>query len=150
MSALTIALTWQRHTPDFNYKTYDRTHTIKFSGGTQLQATAAPEYLGNPELTNPEELLIAALSSCHMLSFLAIAAYQGFTVDNYHDAAIGTLAKNDRSKMAITQIVLKPQVQFSGAKIPDVDTLNKLHDKAHDSCFIANSLNVNVIIEKAI
>src|SRR5688572_3539642 len=95
----TITLNWQRETPDFNYKTYNRSHTVKFSGGSELTVTAAPEYLGDPNITNPEELLVAALSSCHMLTFLAIAATKGFVVDSYVDNAAGTLGKNAEGRM---------------------------------------------------
>lgn len=146
MSAHTITLNWKRTTSDFNYKTYDRNHTVRFSGGTSMQVTAAPEYLGNPDLSNPEELLVAALSSCHMLTFLAIAAHKGLVVDNYTDEAVGILQKNAAGKMAVTEVTLRPKIVFGGTQ-PDAATLHQLHEKAHDNCFIANSVTTEVRVE---
>ena len=147
MSEFKIDLNWKRNTPDFAYKTYDRTHTVTLGTDTPLAMSAAPEYVGNANLANPEQLLIAALSSCHMLSFLAIAAMQGFVVDSYQDSATGVIGKNNQGKTSVTRITLSPTVSFGGDKQPDADTLNKLHHKAHDICFIANSVNTEVIIE---
>ena len=146
MSEHNIILSWQRATADFSYKTYNRTHTVKFSGGSQVEVTAAPEYLGDPSITNPEELLVAALSSCHMLTFLAIAATKGLVIDNYIDNAVGMLGKNAEGRMAITRVVLRPEITFSG-NMPDAATLNAIHDKAHVNCFIANSVNFEVVVE---
>lgn len=147
MSEHRITLNWQRKTPDFNYKTYDRTHSVEFSGGSTMHVTAAPEYLGNPEIANPEELLVAALSSCHMLTFLAISAYKGIVIDKYVDNAVGVLGKNEQGKMAVTEVVLKPVITFSGDKQPDAATLHQLHEKAHTECFIANSVKTVVRVE---
>jgi organic hydroperoxide reductase OsmC/OhrA len=147
MSEHKITLKWQRTTPDFQYKTYDRTHQIHFSGGDQLSVTAAPEYLGNPDIANPEELLVAALSSCHMLTFLAIAAMKGLTIDSYVDEAVGVLGKNATGKMAVTDVILRPKIAFSGTNQPDQATLDQMHHKAHENCFIANSVLANVKVE---
>jgi organic hydroperoxide reductase OsmC/OhrA len=146
MSEHKITLTWQRETPDFNYKTYDRTHNVQFSGGATTQVTAAPEFLGKPEITNPEELMVAALSSCHMLTFLALAAFKNLVIDKYIDNASGVLSKNTEGKMALTQVTLRPQITFSGIQ-PDADTLHQLHEKAHKECFIANSVKTEVKVE---
>lgn len=146
MSEHKATLTWERKTSDFNYKTYDRTHKIHFSGGSEMLLTAAPEYLGNPEITNPEELMVAALSSCHMLTFLAMAAMKNLVVDNYKDEATGILAKNSAGKMALTEVTLRPKVTFSGNQ-PDAATLEQMHHKAHDNCFIANSVTTDVKVE---
>lgn len=143
MSEHKITLTWKRETPDFNYKTYDRGHTVKFSGGSTTQVTAAPEYLGNPAIANPEELMVAALSSCHMLTFLALAAFKGIVVDHYSDEAVGVLGKNAEGKMALLEVTLRPQITFSSNQ-PDADTLHQLHEKAHKECFIANSVKTEV------
>ncbi len=147
MSEHSITLTWQRTTDDFNIKTYNRTHAVKFSGGSQLEVTAAPAYLGDPNITNPEELLVAALSSCHMLTFLAIAANKGLVIDEYIDDAVGALGKNPEGKMALTQITLRPKITFSNANQPDANTLHAIHEKAHANCFIANSVSCEVTIE---
>src|SRR5258705_186844 len=96
----------------FGYETYDRTHRWRFAGGTELDASAAPEYRGRAELPNPEEALVAALSSCHMLTFLAIAARRRFVVDRYDDDAVGHMEKNADGKLAITRVELRPRVVF--------------------------------------
>ena len=147
MSEYKAALTWKRQTPDFAYKTYDRSHTVRFGGGSSVTATAAPDYLRKAELVNPEEMFIASLASCHMLTFLALAAYQGLTVDNYTDEAVGTLSKNAEGKVAVTKVVLNPRIEFGGDKQPDTATLSKLHEKAHDNCFIASSVVTEVVIK---
>lgn len=147
MSEHNIHLTWQRTSDDFNIKTYNRTHIVKFSGGSQIEVTAAPAYLGDPTITNPEELLVAALSSCHMLTFLAIAANKGLVIDQYSDEAFGTLGKTPEGRMALTQVTLRPKITFSGANQPDADTLHAIHEKAHVNCFIANSVNCEVKVE---
>lgn len=144
MSEHKITLEWKRNTPDFNIKTYDRTHSVYFSGGSSLEMTAAPAYLGDPKITNPEEVFAASLSSCHMLTFLAMSAMKGFTVDRYQDEAIAHLGKNAAGKMAVTKVTMKPQVTFSGEKQPDKAALEDLHHKAHENCFIANSVSCEV------
>lgn len=146
MSEHKATLTWERKTPDFNYKTYDRTHKIHYSGGSEMLVTAAPEYMGDPKITNPEELMVAALSSCHMLTFLAMAAMKNLVVDHYQDEAVGILAKNSAGKMALTEVTLRPKVTFSGNQ-PDAGTLEQMHHKAHDNCFIANSVTTVVKVE---
>lgn len=149
MAEHTTTLTWQRTTPDFNYKTYQRTHTIHFPGGSKMQVTAAPDYLGDPKVANPEELLVASLSSCHMLTFLAIAAHKGVTVDSYIDEASCIVEKNAAGKMAVTRVTLHPKIAFSGANQPDSNTLTEMHEKAHVNCFIANSVCIDIKIEPA-
>ena len=138
---------WQRETPDFDYKTFDRTHVWDFPGGQSLQGSSAPEYSGNPEYVDPEEGLVAALASCHMLTFLAIAALRGFTVDHYEDEAVGMLGKNPQGRMMITRITLNPRVVFGGGKAPDAKTLAAMHHKAHENCFVANSLLTEVLVQ---
>lgn len=147
MSEHKINLEWKRSTPDFNIKTYDRTHTVYFSGGSSVAMTAAPAYLGDPKITNPEEVFAASLSSCHMLTFLAMAAMKGFTIDRYQDEAIAHLGKNAAGKMSVTKVTMKPQVTFSGDKQPDRAALEDLHHKAHENCFIANSVSCEVTVE---
>jgi organic hydroperoxide reductase OsmC/OhrA len=147
MSKHTVTIDWQRTTADFNYKTFDRTHTWRFSGGQTIQGSSAPAYYGNAALANPEEGLVAALSSCHMLTFLSIAALKGFVVESYQDKPEGELSKNEQGKTMISQITLHPKVVFRGDKVPDSKALSDLHHKAHQSCFVANSLLTKVIIE---
>ena len=112
-----------------------------------MQASAAPAYLGNPKLVNPEEAFVASLSSCHMLTFLAIAAKKKFVLDEYVDEAAGHMEKNAEGKMAITKVTLKPKITFSGEKKPSADELDKMHHAAHENCFIASSVKTEVTVE---
>ena len=147
MSEHKATLTWKKTTPDFQYKTFDRTHTVKFTGGAEIKASSAPEYLGKKELINPEDAFVFSLSSCHLLTFLAIASMSNIIVDEYEDEATAILEKNVQGKMAITKVYLRPKIKFSGANIPDVEKLKKLHEKAHKECFIANSVLSEIIVE---
>ena len=98
-------------------------------------------------MTDPEEAFVAALSSCHMLTFLAIAATRRLTVDSYQDDAVGTLEKNDKGRLAMTRVVLRPRVVFGAESTPSADELQKMHQKAHAGCFIANSVTSDVVVE---
>jgi len=147
MSSFKTSLNWRRETSDFKYDTYDRTHQIRFPGGTTIQASSAPDYKGKAEFVNPEEGILAALSSCHMLTFLAVACKSGFVVDSYSDEASAVLGKMQSGKLGVVTAVLRPAVQFSGEKQPNKEELAKLHDKAHQNCFIANTIQTEVTIE---
>ena len=140
---------WARNGVDFSYKTYPRDHVWRFPNGVEVPGSAAPAYLGNPERVDPEAAFVAALSSCHMLTFLAVASMKGFVVDSYEDAAVGHLEKNAAGKMAITRLDLHPKIVFSGAKLPAAADLDALHDKAHKECFIANSVTTEVKVVAA-
>jgi organic hydroperoxide reductase OsmC/OhrA len=142
-----ISLAWKRKTSDFAYDTYDRTHTVMFNGGLTLEASAAPDYLGKEEYANPEELLAASLASCHMLTFLAIAAKSRYVVDTYEDEATAILGKNAEGSMAVVKIILKPKAVFSGEKQPDAAQLKGLHDKAGKNCFIETSIKSEVVVD---
>jgi organic hydroperoxide reductase OsmC/OhrA len=140
-----IDLNWKRSN-DFTYDKFNRNHTLMFSGQQFLNNSAAVEYLGNADMANPEELIVSSLASCHMLTFLAVASKSGYIVDTYNDQPIATLEKNEEGRLAISTIDLKPVIEFSGSKIPDVDQLKALHEKAHRNCFIANSIKSKVNI----
>jgi organic hydroperoxide reductase OsmC/OhrA len=146
MSTHTIELSWTRTTPDFSYDTYNRDHQIYVGGKQVIANSAAVEYLGSADKTNPEELLAAALSSCHMLTFLAIAAKSGHIIDSYKARATAILGKNTEGRLAVTEIDLYPEIIFTGEKIPNSEQLISLHDKAHRNCFIAQSLKTKVNI----
>jgi organic hydroperoxide reductase OsmC/OhrA len=109
-----------------------------------MTATAAPAYLGNPANVDPEEAFVASLSSCHMLTFLAIACKQKFVLDSYEDEAVGHMEKNADGKMAITRVELRPQIRWHGDRIPSAEELDKMHHSAHENCFIANSVKTDV------
>jgi organic hydroperoxide reductase OsmC/OhrA len=147
MSEHHAKIAWVRGSTEFTYETYPRAHTWSFPSGIRVEASSAPEYLGSPERVNPEEAFVAALSSCHMLTFLALAARKRLVVDRYDDAAVGFLEKNADGKLAVTRITLRPTVVFAQNAAPSPQDIQKLHEKAHEHCFIANSLRTAVSIE---
>ena len=143
-----IRLTWEKGNAPFTYNEYPRNHTLSFKNGQEtLTASAAPAYKGDASKADPEDLLVAALSSCHMLSFLAIAAKKKLTVHSYQDDAVGFL-ENDSSdgkggKLWITRVILRPKVAIDA----DAETLAHIHHSAHEACFIANSVKTQVSVE---
>ena len=128
------------------------TSTVARSGGLATsrlasacaRRSAAPEYGGDAAASNPEELLLAALSTCHMLTFLAVMANRGYVVDHYADDAVAILDKDADGRIAVTRAVLSPQVTFAGDKRPGADEYAKFHERAHAACFIANSVKTKV------
>ena len=149
MSEHRARVSWERGQSDFTYETYEREHRVVFEGGSGLSLSAAPDYNGDASRANPEELYAASLSSCHMLTFLAIAARKRFTVDRYEDDCSAIMEKNDDGKIAVTRVVLRPRASFSGEKRPSPEEINRLHDSAHHHCFIANSVRTQIDIEPA-
>jgi organic hydroperoxide reductase OsmC/OhrA len=149
MSEHSVTIDWKRETPDFDYKTYNRDHDWIFDAGVTVRASAAPSYLGNAQCVDPEEAFVASLSGCHMLTFLAICARNGFVLDEYRDQAIGILAKDSAGRLAITKVTLRPRIKFSGGKTPSAEDVGKMHEQAHHACFIANSVRTDVIVEPA-
>ena len=149
MSEHKTIVTWSRDGRDFSYKAYSRDHLWKFENGIEVPASAAPDYFGNPQRIDPETAFVAALSSCHMLTFLAVASHKGFIVDAYEDHAIGHLEKNTQGKFAVTRVELRPKTIFGGDKQPAPADLEWLHDKAHRECFIANSVLTQVTVAPA-
>lgn len=147
MSNFSITLTWRRTTPDFNSKTFDRSHILGLSGGQTVQGSAAPDYSGDPNKSNPEEALLASLASCHMLTFLTIAALKRLVVESYEDKPVAELGKNDKGKIMVARLILRPKVVFSGENLPDADAVWEIHRKAKENCFIGNSLLSPVDLE---
>lgn len=143
----TSHLTWNRGDVAFTAKTYDRTHTIRFGGGITVEGSAAPEFMGKAALVNPEELFVASISSCFMLTFLFLASNKNIVVDQYTSEAVGILGKNSEGKMAMTEVVLKPSLKFENNQAPDAAVLQDLFHKAHDMCFISCSVKTNVRVE---
>ena len=142
----TAYLNWQSNDRPFEVKTYDRTHTIKLGSGTEMNASSAPEFLGNPALVNPEELFTASIASCFMLTFLYWAAMKGLKLNHYTSEAIGTLAKNAEGKMAMTEVIIKPVLTFENNQQPDTALLDELFKKAHEQCFISSSVKTKVTV----
>ncbi|MDX1802948.1 MAG: OsmC family protein [Alcanivorax sp.] len=128
----------------FDYESFSRDHEWTFSGGEVVQASGSPAFFGNATRVNPDEAVIAATSSCHMLTFLAIAAKQRHKVLSYIDQPRGRVEKNRDGRMAITHIELRPRVVFEEDITPQA--LEKLHASAHRNCFVANSLNTEVTV----
>jgi len=147
MSEYKVYVSWKNEGEDFSYKTYDRTHLLQFEGGTLVKASAAPGYLGNAALVNPEETFAASLASCHMLTFLAIASMKKFMVATYEDNAVAILGKNEKQRMAVTKVYLRPNIIFKGDNIPDRTTIDEMHHRAHQECFISNSVLTEIIVE---
>jgi organic hydroperoxide reductase OsmC/OhrA len=147
MSEHAATISWTRTSADFTYESYNRAHEWRFDSGVVVPASAAPGYLGDAERVDPEEGLVAALSSCHMLTFLAVAARKRYLVDAYEDAAVGVLTKNEQGKLWLSRVTLRPRIVFSGVKQPSDDELRALHRTAHENCFIALSVKTEVVIE---
>jgi organic hydroperoxide reductase OsmC/OhrA len=133
---------------DFPNGRYSRDHTVGFDGGIEVAASASPHVVGKwavEKAVDPEEMLVAALASCHMLSFLHVARLAGFVVASYRDQAKGTMSEIAPGRFAVTKVVLAPQIEWVGPS-PDKATLDHLHHDAHDVCFIANSVKTEVTV----
>ncbi|HEX2139091.1 MAG TPA: OsmC family protein [Woeseiaceae bacterium] len=149
MSEHTATVVWQRGDQAFTDNTYSRAHQWVFDGGATIEASAAPDVVPLPmsvaENVDPEEAFVASLASCHMLFFLSLAAKKGYVVDSYSDAALGYTGKNEEGRIAITKVILQPKVSFVGDEVPTAAELEELHHRAHDLCFIANSVKTEVV-----
>ncbi|CEG58407.1 OsmC family protein [Legionella fallonii] len=138
-----IHLQWERETEDFNYRTYNRKHTVFFNGGPKIEINSSSNFIRNPQFHSPEELLIASLSSCFLLTFLALCSKKKYIVNSYLDQGFCHINEHER---VITDIVLSPIVLFEQGSKPDKTTMRELFDEAHNLCFIANSLKVPIRI----
>lgn len=142
---------WQRGDQPFKDNRYSRRHLLRFDGGIEMPGSSSPHSVALPmsdeAAVDPEEMLVAAVSSCHMLWFLSLARDKGFIVDEYLDRAEGVMRRNAEGKLAITLVTLKPHITFSGAVTPDDQALANLHHDAHEACFIANSIKAEVRVE---
>ena len=151
MSTYTATIRWTRTGEgDFAKGQYSRAHEWAFDGGLTVPAGPSPHIVpdpwGNPEGVDPEEAFVASLSSCHMLFFVDFARRAGLVLDSYVDEAEGVLGKRDDGKMAMTLVTLRPRVAWAGDP-PDADALADLHHRAHEACFIANSVTTEVKID---
>ena len=142
---------WQRGDQKFTDNCYNRTHEWRFDGGARVPGSpsplSVPAPMSDPAAVDPEEAIVAAASSCHMLFFLAYAAKRGFIVDSYIDEAFGIMEKNSDNKYAITRIILRPKIVFSGECMPTADDIASMHHDSHEHCYVANSLKSEIIIE---
>jgi organic hydroperoxide reductase OsmC/OhrA len=144
---------WKRDGSAFTDQRYSRGHSWSFDGGITVPASSSPLSVRLPysvtEAVDPEEAFVAALASCHMLTFLYVAAKQGFVVDEYADDAVGEMSKNERGKMWVSKVMLAPAITFTGEKRPSPEQLNELHHLAHEECYIANSVKSEVVVQGA-
>ena len=147
----TATINWERNGAAFAEHRYSRGHEWRFDGGVTVPASSSPDSVPLPfsvaNAVDPEEALVAATASCHMLWFLSLAVQQGFIVDRYSDEAFGEMEKNADGKVAFTRITLRPKIEFVGEKRPSAEAIAALHHSAHEECFIANSLKCDVVIE---
>jgi len=148
MAVHTATIEWARNDSKFTDNRYSRAHAWRFDGGLAVPASSSPHVVrvpfSNPANVDPEEAFVAALSSCHMLWFLNLAAVKGYVVDNYADQAQGFMEKNPSGKEWISRVVLRPHIVFSGAKSPSDADVEGLHHEAHAECYLANSVKTSV------
>jgi len=151
MGTYTAVVAWERGGAVFTDNRYSRGHRWTFDGGIEVPASSSPHVVPIPlsvaPAVDPEEALVAALSSCHLLSFLYIAAKQGYVVDGYRDEAVGVMGKNAKGRLAVTRVTLRPHVTFAGERRPSKEQHEAMHHEAHDGCFIANSVTTEVLCE---
>jgi len=149
MKQFEARVAWQRGSQPFLDGRYSRAHAWRFDGGLDVPASSSPLSVPLPmsdaSALDPEEALVAAASSCHMLFFLSLAAGRGFTVDSYVDDAVGFMDKDGQGRIAMTRIALRPAIVFAGQR-PAQDELDALHHEAHARCYIANSLRTEVLV----
>lgn len=150
MSSFGAEVIWKRKEGEtFTDRRYSRGHVWRFDGGIEVLASSSPHVVPLPysvaENVDPEEAFVAALSSCHMLFFLHFASDAGLVIDHYCDAAIGKMEKVD-GKTMITKVTLRPDVRYGGTQ-PDADLIAGLHHRAHEACFLANSVKSEIVVE---
>jgi organic hydroperoxide reductase OsmC/OhrA len=141
---------WTRGDAAFSDNRYSRAHTWSFDGGIEVPGSSSPAILppplSNENAVDPEEALVAAISSCHMLTFLAIAAKKRFVIDSYEDLAFGIMTKNAAGKLFISRVSLVPDIVFSGERRPTPEQIAEMHHLAHQECFIANSVLTEIVV----
>ena len=143
---------WRRRSNEsFLDGRYSREHEYHFDGGVIVPASSAvhsvPEPYSNPRCVDPEEAFVAAISSCHLLTFLYLAAKGGLVVDRYTDQARGTMGCIAGGRQALTCVLLSPQIAFSGELAPNETQIEHLHHAAHEECYIANSVRCEILIQ---
>lgn len=150
MSEHKAIIHWERNDPDFLRGRYSREHTWSFDGGMTFLASPSPAVVpapwSNPAHIDPEEAFVAAISSCHMLTYLYLASRRGFQVDNYHDEAIGVMTKNENRIPWMSSVTLNLKISYSGEKLPTREDEDQLHHLAHKQCYIANSIKTSVTV----
>lgn len=142
---------WQRGDAKFTDNRYSRGHRWLFDGGVEVPASSSPHVVPLPmsvaAAVDPEEAFVAALASCHMLTFLYLAAKRGFVIEEYRDEAVGDLAKNEAGKLAMTVVTLRPAITFGGERRPSRAEIEVMHHETHEQCFIASSVRAEMRCE---
>lgn len=150
MSKHIATIQWSLDDGDFLKGRYSREHTWTFDGGITVQGSPSPSVVpvpfSNPDAIDPEEAFVAAIASCHMLTFLYIASKAGYVVTSYVDHAVGTMAKNDAGAMWVNRVELAPVIIYDSDNIPSAEEIADLHHRAHEECFIANSVKTEIIV----
>lgn len=152
MSEHRATITWSTAVPaaDFLKGKYSREHNWAFDGGTSVQSSASPSVVPLPwssaAAVDPEEAFVASISSCHMLTFLFLAGRSGFALTTYRDAAVGVMTKSSNGVPWVSQVTLHPELVWAGDKRPTSAELADLHHRAHEQCFIANSIKTEVVV----
>lgn len=150
MASYTATISWKRGADAFTDGKYSRAHDVSFDAPLTIPASSSPHVVRLPmsraDAVDPEEMLVASLSSCHMLSFLYVAQRAGFAIDSYVDNAEGVMAKNEAGKMWVSKVTLNPNIVWIGDKKPSAGELRDLHHHAHEECFIANSYKGEVVV----
>ena len=151
MSEYKATIHWRNPGTEFLSGRYSREHTWTFDGGVVVTASASPSVVplpwSNPANVDPEEAFVAAISSCHMLTFLYLASQQGFQVDSYQDEAIGVMTQNERGVPWVSAVTLHPRIHYHGDQLPLPAEVSRLHHAAHEQCFIANSIKAEVTVK---
>jgi organic hydroperoxide reductase OsmC/OhrA len=150
MSEHRASIAWKLNGPSFRRGHFSREHTWSFDGGVTVPASPSPTVIpapwANPAGVDPEEAFVASIASCHMLTFLWVAARQGFEVESYEDDAVGVLTKNERRIPWVSAVTLNPRIVYTGDKRPTRDEEARLHHAAHEQCFIANSVKTEITV----
>jgi organic hydroperoxide reductase OsmC/OhrA len=150
MSEYKAIIRWKNSGPDFLKGRFSRDHTWTFDGGVVVPASASPSVvpppLSNPANVDPEEAFVAAVSSCHMLTFIYLAGKAQFQVESYEDEAVGVMTKNEKGVPWVSAITLHPKIVYGGAKQPTPAEVDALHHKAHEYCYVAASIKTQVTV----
>jgi organic hydroperoxide reductase OsmC/OhrA len=152
MSEHHATIRWAHSGGDFLKGMYSREHTWTFDGGATVAASPSPAVVPKPysneACVDPEEAFVASIASCHMLTFLYVAAKAGIQIERYDDDAVGTMTKNEHGVPWVGTVVLKPRITYGGAKLPAQADVDRLHHTAHEQCFIANSVKTTIVVQK--
>jgi organic hydroperoxide reductase OsmC/OhrA len=154
MSEHTARIVWQQAGGPFAKRQYSRAHTWTFDGGVTVPAAASPSAVPvqftDPAAVDPEEAYVASIASCHMLSFLPLAALAGFEVLRYEDDAVGHMTKNERGVAWVSRVDLSPRVTYADGRAPDAEAEEALHHGAHEACYIANSVKTEIRVRSGV